>query len=114
MPRPKPFDLADLLALLEERPYTVRELAVIFECSAKSVYHVLHGSDHVTQLLHGQWALRPVAPAAVPTPAPPKRLPRRDDDEFVSIWNGRDPLPGSGDAKGLGSTLSGADFRVRR
>lgn len=30
--------------------------------------------------------------------------------DYESVWDGRGPLPGSGEAKGLGSTLSGTHF----
>lgn len=40
-----------------------------------------------------------------------------EDDEMVSIWHGRDPLPGrqdetAMDTRGLGSTLSGLPCTV--
>lgn len=55
--------------------------------------------------------------AAVPAPVarPPVSVPRprlAGDMEMVSIWHGRDPLPGASDAAGLGSTLSGTYFSV--
>ena len=44
------------------------------------------------------------------------RRSRRDgvDVEFEVVWNGVGPLPGTGDAAGLGSTLSGMHFSVGR
>jgi hypothetical protein len=39
---------------------------------------------------------------------------RRDDPEFDIVWNGVGPLPGTGAAAGLGSTLSGSHFLKKR
>jgi hypothetical protein len=41
---------------------------------------------------------------------------RRDgvDVDFEVVWNGVGPLPGAGDAAGLGSTLSGMHFSIGR
>jgi hypothetical protein len=46
----------------------------------------------------------------------PFRRSRRDgrDVEFEVVWNGVGPLPGAGDAAGLGSTLSGMHFSISR
>jgi hypothetical protein len=44
------------------------------------------------------------------------RRSRRDgcDVEFEVVWSGVGPLPGAGDAAGLGSTLSGMHFSIGR
>jgi hypothetical protein len=39
-------------------------------------------------------------------------LRRREDLELEVVWNGIGPLPGAGDAAGLGSTLSGIHFSI--
>jgi hypothetical protein len=41
-----------------------------------------------------------------------RRLRRREDLELEVVWNGIGPLPGAGDAAGLGSTLSGIHFSI--
>ena len=37
---------------------------------------------------------------------------RPGDQEFDVVWNGVGPLPGTGDADGLGSTLSGVRLSI--
>jgi hypothetical protein len=55
----------------------------------------------------------PVYDAQEVVATPAKRvLRRRDDQEFDVVWNGVGPLPGTGDADGLGSTLSGVRFSI--
>jgi hypothetical protein len=55
------------------------------------------------------------APAVEAAATPPRNLARRrDDQEFDVVWNGVGPLPGTRDADGLGSTLSGVRFSIGR
>lgn len=64
-------------------------------------------------------AERSVMPAPAPPPATRQaavvaRAPvqRIEDDEFEVVWNGVGPLPGAGEAAGLGSSLSGREYRA--
>ena len=51
---------------------------------------------------------------AVSAERSPRSTRRVDDVELEVVWNGVGPLPGAGGAAGLGSTLSGLPFSIRR
>lgn len=122
-------DPTDVLAMLEDGPKKASELYGWIGGPRWAFYNVLArlAAQGVIER-HGlgkaaRWSLpgadhRPVAIARAPEPplalvTPALRPMRRvDDEEFVIVWSGVGPLPGAGDAAGLGSTLSGNGFSV--
>lgn len=124
-------DAADVIALLEDGPKRAAELAGWLELPPVVVQDALIALARAGVVeVHGRgtaarWALPsadrrvteavlPPPPAAPTEPLLPSRPPiaKIADDEFEVVWNGVGPLPGSGSAAGLGSTLSGGHFRV--
>lgn len=97
----------NILAFLEERPHTIRELAAIIGISKGRVYAALRAlgllvrSDEGCGVLGATWSLAPSLAVLRPTPAPVQ--------EYEVVWHGgRGPLPGMEDRPGMHSSCVNA------
>lgn len=113
---------AAVLELLQAGPQRVTWLAQQIQGTEYQVYQALDRlKRQVKRILPpGMWALTSYVEPCYAAPA--ARVSEQVLGEpvakvihgvvYESIWAGKDPLPGSGAAQGLGATLSGSSFKA--
>lgn len=102
----------DILALLEDGPKALGQLADWLHCSEVTVVNcllALAAVGQVKRVSSTEWALRTDA-------APVYVEPRQSRDDGLEVaWSPHRDAPSlTGEAAGLGSTLAGGEFMVRR